>query len=488
MLAWFGFVPLFDALERRLDSGAPASALFRVGYGFGFTFYVIGTYWIARLSDVAITVPWLKYPAWITAAAYLALYPALAAWLSGTLARKAALPLAVVLPFTFLAVEELRASGELGFPWFQAGYTQHRFAPIVQLASLGSVTLVTLWLLLLNVLLWRAWRGTARWRAGAGFVLLLLLPWSWGWRALDAAPREPGPAVALVQGDVAGEIKWSGKHAREILDRFLRLSERAAADTLHPTIVIWPETATGTYLRKQLDQAIQVVALAERTGVPVFSGFPDYEIAPGGVVHYFNAAGMFRPDGMPQAIYAKRHLVPFGERMPFQWVVPALGKLDLGQAEWTPGLKPVLFDSRPGAFGTLICFESIFPDLSREDVRRGARWLVNITNDEWFGNSAALYQHAAMAVFRAAENHVPLARCANTGLTELIDANGRVRSALAVWTPGVLVGRLGVPGGPTPYMRLGDWPGTLAFVTVGVFVILAARKGAGPRGSAASRA
>ena len=102
-------------------------------------------------------------------------------------------PLAVVLPFTFLAVEELRASGELGFPWFQAGYTQHRFAPIVQLASLGSVTLVTLWLLLLNVLLWRAWRGTARWRAGAGFVLLLLLPWSWGWRALDAAPREQRP-------------------------------------------------------------------------------------------------------------------------------------------------------------------------------------------------------------------------------------------------------------------------------------------------------
>ena len=166
MLAWFGFVPLFDALERRLDSGAPASALFRVGYGFGFTFYVIGTYWIARLSDVAITVPWLKYPAWITAAAYLALYPALAAWLSGTLARKAALPLAVVLPFTFLAVEELRASGELGFPWFQAGYTQHRFAPIVQLASLGSVTLVTLWVAVLNVLIWRAMNERSQYRFG----------------------------------------------------------------------------------------------------------------------------------------------------------------------------------------------------------------------------------------------------------------------------------------------------------------------------------
>src|SRR5207249_10036416 len=137
--------------------------------------------------------------------------------------------------------------------------------------------------------------------------------------------------------------------------------------------------------------------------------------------------------------YAKRHLVPFGERMPFQRWLPALGRIDLGQAEWQAGTRPVLFPSAAGPFSCLVCFEAIFPDLARDDVRHGARWLVNITNDEWFGNGAALYQHAAMAVFRAVENHVPLARCANTGLTLIADANGRVRAKLPVFTPAVLV-------------------------------------------------
>jgi len=278
-------------------------------------------------------------------------------------------------------------------------------------------------------------------------------------------------------------MKWSGKHTREILQRFLDLTRQAAADTLRPVIAIWPETATGTYLRQQLDQAIEVVSLARATGMPVFSGFPNYEIGPGGVVRYYNAAGMFRPDGAPGPVYAKRHLVPFGERMPFQSLIPGLGKLELGQAEWTPGTRSLLFDTRPGPFGTLICFESIFPDLARDDVRHGARWLVNITNDEWFGNGAALEQHAAMAVFRAVENHVPLARCANTGLTELIDANGRVTGKLPVWAPGVLVGRLGVPGIGTAYTRFGDWPGLLAMLVVlGLWL-----SGARPRREARAR-
>ncbi len=476
VLAWFGFVPLFAALERRVRTGQGPGAWFRLGYVFGLVFFLIGTHWIALLADVAMTTPWLKYPAWVLAAAYLALFAGLATWLSGWLARRARAPLALVLPFAFLVVEEFRAAGEMGFPWFQPGYTQHAYAPIVQLASVGGITLVTLWVLGLNVLIWQAWRGGGRARALAGAVLAVLLPWFWGQRVLDAAPRTLGPAVALVQGNVPGEMKWSGHHTKEILDRFLALTRAAAADSTRPSIVIWPETATGTYLRLQVDQALQVVALAGAARVQVFSGFPDYELEPGGGVRYYNAAGMFEPDGATGRIYAKRHLVPFGERMPFQSVVPALGKLQFGQAEWTPGRARVLFDAAPGPFGTLICFESIFPDLARDDVRHGARWLVNITNDEWFGNSSALYQHAAMAVFRAAENHVPLARCANTGLTELIDANGRVTRRLPVWRPGVLVGRLGVPGIPTLYTRFGDWPGVLAVVVTALIALAGFRR------------
>jgi apolipoprotein N-acyltransferase len=475
------------ALDRRVRAGAPLRSLFALGYGFGLVFFLIGVHWIALLSTVAITVPWLRYPAWLAAAAYLALFPGLTTWLSGWLTRRTGVSLVLTFPITLLAVEELRASGEMGFPWFQPGYTQHDYAPLIQMASLGSVSLVTLWLAFLNVLLWRALAGSARLRAAAGAALLLLLPWAWGLRALDAAPKRPGPpvTVALVQGNIPGEMKWSGKHQAEILNTFLDLSTRAAEREPKPAVIIWPETATGSYLRKQVAQTLQVGALAARTGVPIFSGFPDVVYGPADQMTQLNAAGLFAPFGPLGPVYAKRHLVPFGERMPFQWLIPGLGRIELGQAEWTPGRESVLFASAAGPFSCLVCFESIFPDLARDDVRRGARWLVNITNDEWFGNSAALYQHAAMAPFRAVENHVPLARCANTGLTLIADAHGRITARLPVWRPDVLVGPLAAPGLPTPFTRYGDWPGALAVAVVVVLALVGARRALTARAHAA---
>src|SRR5205085_588293 len=168
------------------------------GRRFGFVQCLVGTHWIALLSDVAMTVPWLKYPAWVAAAGYLSLFAALAVWLTGLLARRTRVPLAIVFPFAFLAVEELRGSGEMGFPWFQPGYSQHAYAPVLQLASLGSVTLVTLWVLALNALLWKTLQGgVGRRRAALGAALLLVFAFAWGNAALRAAPQGSGPAVAL---------------------------------------------------------------------------------------------------------------------------------------------------------------------------------------------------------------------------------------------------------------------------------------------------
>ena len=438
-------------------------------------------HWIALLSPVAMTTPWVKWPAWVLAALYLAVYAGAAAALAGWAARRSGLSLAITFPLATLTVEEVRASGELGFPWFQPGYTQHAYVAPLQLAGLGSVSLVTLWVLLLNVLAWRtlapAERG-GRWRAALGLLLALALPWAWGTRVLQAAPQPEGerPVVALVQGNIPGEIKWSGLHQREVLQTFIALSDSAARTTPKPDLVIWPETATGSYLRRQIDQALAVVALAARTGAPVFSGFADAGLDSTGRERHYNAAATFLPDGRLGEVYAKRHLVPFGERMPFQRLLPALGRMDFGQAEWAAGERVVLVPSAGGPFSCLICFEAIFPDLARADVRAGARWLVNITNDEWFGNSAALYQHATMAAYRTVENGVPMARCANTGLTVVIDAYGRIVGRLPVFRAAVLQQRLPPPGRPTFYGRCGDWPGALAAIALAVCLLR-------PRGS-----
>src|SRR5439155_3205033 len=128
-VAWFALVPLLAELDRRVADGAGSGVLFRTGYVYGLAFYLTGTHWIALLSNVAITVPWLKYPAWLLAGAYLALFAGIMTAVAGVLVRRTRVPLGVVFPLVALAVEELRASGELGFPWFQPGYTQHAYVP-----------------------------------------------------------------------------------------------------------------------------------------------------------------------------------------------------------------------------------------------------------------------------------------------------------------------------------------------------------------------
>jgi apolipoprotein N-acyltransferase len=476
-LAWVALLPLLTVLEKRLDAGLPARALFGPGFLAGLACYLTGAYWLVQLSDVAITVPWLKYPGWVLSGAYLALYPAVAAWLAGVASRRSGLSLAVTFPCAWLVLEELRGAGELGFPWFQPGYSQVTLLPVVQLASLGSVTLVTAWVLGVNVLLWRAWRprapGTrARWALGA--ALVLAFPFAWGSAALRAAVKTPAdaPHVALVQPDIAGEIKWDGKHQPEIMAKILDQSEHAAAT--RPRLIVWPETATGSYLTKQLDQALAVSEFASRHDTPVFAGFPDYRIGPRGEVIYENAAGMFLPGGARSDTYAKIHLVPFGERMPFESWLPFMKQLQLGQAEWEPGRRWTLFALDGRTFGTLICFESIYPGHARRLVHAGATWLVNITNDEWFGRSAALHQHAAMAVFRAVENRVPLARCANTGVTMMVDAYGHVTAQVPTWTPAIVDAALPAAGLRTPYTRLGDWPGLVAVLAL--IALLVARR------------
>ena len=386
MLAWGGLVPLLLALDRRVASGRPRS-WFALGYAGGLAHFLVGTHWIALLSDVALTIGWLKYLGWILGAAYLGLYWGLACWGAAWLARRSGVSAAWTFAPALLLVEEWRGSGELGFPWFQPGYTQHALLPALQLASLGSVTLVTLWLLLLNGALATAWRRRTP-LALALVGALLVIPLGWGALVLRARRGPAGAPVALVQGNIPGEIKWSGNHAAEILATFVTLSDSAARDG-SPRLIVWPETATGTYLRRTPVQSVQVAQLAARAHAPVFLGFAHWTYGPDGQPVVWNAAGAWQPNGALSEVYAKRHLVPFGERVPFQRWIPALGKWDLGQAEWHPGGRTVLFDGPGGVkMSALICFESIFPDLARADVRAGSRLLVNITNDEWFGNGA----------------------------------------------------------------------------------------------------
>ena len=449
-------------------------------------FFLAGLHWIAFLSKVAVTVSWIMYPAWLAAAAYLALYPALAGAATVFARRRLGLPVALGWPLFWLATEWLRAQGELGFTWLHLGYSQGTNLPVLQIASLGGVSGVGLWVGVLNALALVA--GDAAGGAGrprrvrtlvgalVALAAVLLAPY------VVFGPRIPpvvrtGPPVALVQGNIPGAVKWSGKAEDAVLGKFLVLSRDAVGRGAR--LLVWPETSTGSYLRQNLSARVRLQHWVDSTGVAVLAGYPDYRFLDSTNYLSWNAAGVFWPNTGLGPQYAKIHLVPFGERMPFQAFFPFLGALELGQAEWTPGTDPTPLPTPLGPAGVLVCFESIFTDPARAEVLRGATWLVNVTNDEWFGKSAALEQHAAMAAFRAVEHRVPVARCANTGLTFFVDPYGRVLDPLPTFEDAVAVAAL--PGGGrdaegrggTPFTRTGDVVGPLVAL-LALTVILAA--------------
>lgn len=475
-LAWIGLVPGGLWLAARRD-GSPRGAGegFRFGYATGIVFYLVGLHWIAFLSKVAVTVSWIMYPSWVIAAAYLALYPALAGAATAFAHRRLGLPVAVGWPLFWLAAEWLRGQGELGFPWLGLGYSQAAVLPVLQLAALGGASAVGAWVGAVNALILLGIAGRGRRAAvigpAVGLAALFAVPFALMGPAIPP-PERSGPPVALVQGNVPGSVKWSGKAEEAVLGKFLLLS--SAAIERGARFVLWPETSTGSYLRQNIVPRVRLQDWVDSTGVAVLAGYPDYQFIDATRYRSWNAAGVFWPGTGLGPQYAKIHLVPFGERMPLQSVFPGLGRFDMGQAEWTPGTDPSPLPTPLGPAGVLVCFESIFTDPARQQVLRGATWLVNITNDEWFGRSAALHQHAAMAVFRAVEHGVPVARVANTGLSFFVDPWGRIVDQGPIFEDHVVVGALPGKARPrTAFTRTGDVVGPTLTIVAGLLLVAA---------------
>jgi apolipoprotein N-acyltransferase len=270
--------------------------------------------------------------------------------------------------------------------------------------------------------------------------------------------------VAAIQPDIAQTQKWDPAQGEEILDRLETLTDQAAAEP-EPDLVVWPETTTPDSLSLDGLSRALVTNLVHRHGVPLLAGAV-HVAAEGDGYRYYNSAFLFTPgEGLAER-YDKQHLVPFGEYIPLSGWLPWLERLaPLG---WTcaAGRRATVFRlaDPPLAFSSLICFEDTVSGLARAFVRRGARVLINQTNDAWFDRTAGPVQHLSQSVFRCVENRVPMVRVANTGITALVDPSGRIRDAIgstarqtpaAGWRNWAVVAP--PPGrAPTAYTRHGD--------------------------------
>jgi apolipoprotein N-acyltransferase len=272
---------------------------------------------------------------------------------------------------------------------------------------------------------------------------------------LAAPSTAPSVKVSLIQGNISQEAKWEPAFQDETLERYLHLTSKAVKQE-KPDLVVWPETATPFYFLDDGALSARVIQEVEALKTPLLFGSPAVRTIRNRL-KFYNRAYLLDEHGRILGYYDKRHLVPFGEYVPLQKILFFVHRLVDASGDFASGDHPVVMTLPPARLGVLICYEAIFPELSRELVKHGANLLVNITNDAWFGRTSAPYQHLSMAVLRTVELRVPLARCANTGISALIDSCGRILRETGLFEETSLTGSLTLGSGETFYCRHGEW-------------------------------
>jgi apolipoprotein N-acyltransferase len=480
----------FSLLVWLLDGTRGARSSFAVGWAFGFGYFGFGLYWIsfALFVDAGRTAWMLPFAA-LGLPAVFALYPALAAMLARKVAWEG--PLRVVsLAVAWTAAEWVRGHFATGFPWNLAGYAVSASDAFLQTAAVVGAYGVSF----LAVLAAAAPAALADLPGAEGdaspgrvspsgrrflFTVAAGICVIWGAGAARVGSADDttvaGVLLRLVQAGVPQKDKWEDALREAHLRRHFQLSSSAGAGSV--THVIWSETAVPYFLGEDPTLARLIGGLARPDGA-VLVGAPRAAPRDDGSFRIWNSLFVIDPEGEIVATYDKAHLLPFGEYVPFRSVLQRLGveRLASGQGDFNAGAGPRTIDV-PGAppVSPLICYEAIFPG---DVVPAGARpgWLLNLTNDAWFGQTAGPHQHFEMARMRAAETGLPLVRVANTGISGVIDAYGRVRATLPLGASGVLDHPLPValPDG-TVYGRIGD-AGMWGLLVFSVLVTTAARR------------
>jgi apolipoprotein N-acyltransferase len=446
----------------------PAAA-FGWGWLAAFTFFLLLLRWLNFTFRVYSAIPWpLTWGPTAMLAGYCALWPALVAagvaWLARRRSPGAAL---LAAPWLWVTAEWVRGWLMSGFPWGSLGYSQYRQLAVIQIAELGGVWAVSFVVVAVNAALAGAVM-LPRGRAAIGLLLAVALTAAtlgFGvWRlGQDPAPGEV--TIAVMQPAIEQPLKWNPEHTTETLGIYGDLTRAAARE--RPDLIVWPETASPTILRRDATLLQALTELSRTSQVPLLVGSVD--IADGSDRDIRNTAFLLTEQGIVNR-YDKIHLVPFGEYVPLSGVIGFVRGWAEFISELTPGARAVVFAGPPAPFGVVICYEGIFPALVRRFVKDGARLMVNMTNDGWFGRTSGPQQHLAMFPFRAVEHRTAVVRAANTGVSAFIAPSGRIEKWLNLFERGNIIDRVPLRRRETLYTRWGDWLPYLSVVITAVAI------------------
>jgi apolipoprotein N-acyltransferase len=473
---------LIDGAGAGRRGGIPAAAM--AGWWFGLGYFVPGLYWIgyAFLVD-ASTFAWLLPFAILGLPAYLALFTALGFALARLIwTRDASRVIALAASLTL--AEWLRGHMLTGFPWNAFGYALTEPLVLAQTASLIGLWGLTFLAVAIfaspAVLIDGRSRGRKPWIAPVIAVLLLIAMGIFGAVRLSLQPTATVANVKLriMQPNLQQDVRFNYSAKAEVMQKYLTLSDRASGPqstgVRDVSILIWPESAFPFFLTREADAMAQIAELLPKGTVLITGSVRAPELPPGvRITRAYNSIYVIDHDGSVLSVYDKLHLVPFGEFLPFQDWLEKIGleQLTKVQGGFIPGIRRRTMDipNAPRAL-PLICYEAIFPgDVAERDDRPG--WIVNLTNDGWFGISTGPYQHLQQARLRGIEQGLPVVRAANTGISAVIDPMGRFVARLDLGLEGVLDSALPSAIPPTIYSRVGDIPAAIIVAAALVFVI-----------------
>lgn len=474
LLAWVALVPLLWAVQR--ETSARKCALY--GALFGLVFFVSDVRWITETLTIhGHFSPVAAAGIFMLMVVFLALYPAVFACLLGFFRNKG-LAVAVMAPLVWTGLEYARANLFTGFPWDLLGYSQVNSHALVQIADITGVYGVSFVVMLVNGCIFevtryfvtRESRGMWRLAVTTGAVLVSVLAYGHVREAQFAQNGNNGQTltVGVLQGNIPQDLKWQRSMREHTFLTYQDLGRQAVEEGAG--LLVWPETSAPVMFGgKDLDWKVPGL-ISQRLNVPMVIGAPFQKLI-GKTVHYYNSA--FLVDGASlRSRFDKIHLVPFGEYMPLSWLLPLGPGIAAREADYSAGQTMVVMGLPQGErFSVLICYEAIFPDLARLAVSKGAQMLVNITNDGWFGESAAPYQHLAMAGMRSVENRVWLIRAANTGISAAFDPTGHRKKYIPLEKQGFFTEKVSLRKSQcTFYCRFGD---VFAWGCIGICVLLA---------------
>lgn len=487
-LAWVALFPLYLSL-----SNSSAGTAFRRGLAWGVAFYGVSLYWIFIAMHTYGEVPiWGSLLGLAASVLIESLFSAVACGLAAGGSRRG-IPLFILFPLAWVIQDFARTYIPFGGnSWASLAYTQRSFLSLLQILDLTGIYGIIFLLVLSNALAGEVWlclrkRRSFPMKLAASFLILFLTALFYGRSRLSAARKDLASRetmkISLVQGNIHQEDKWQEENIEEILN--LHMAMTREAERQEPDLIVWPEAAYPAVIPPEIIQ----IDFFKDLKAPLLAGVVSYE---GRIplvwpphpdnrdFRLYNSAFLFEPEGYIAGRYNKNHLVPMGEYVPLGRILFFLSQIVPSISSFTPGKELNLLTVRgvrEAQFGVTICYEDLFPEISRSFTRQGADFLVNLTNDGWYERSSAVYQHFDFSRFRAIENRRTMVRATNTGVTGFFGPTGEVIAKAPVFEEAILTADIPL-GGPTSlYTRYGDLFAWGCVAALGLLILKSITKG-----------